>query len=247
MTTVKKNDFVEIEFTGRANNEIFDTTNKEEAKTLGIDVEIKPLIVSVGNQMILKGFDEYLDGKELNKKYTLHLTSEKAFGKRNPQLLRTIPIRVFHEKQTNPVPGMSFQLDDHVAKILSVSGGRVIADFNNPLAGKDLDYEFTIKRLVEDNSEKVNALQDFFFKTRLEFEIKDKKVIFKKPEIKPFLDIFKQKFKDMTGLDFETEEAKPKEDKEKKEEVSEVKLEAPKKLEEKKQDAPRKQERQRKL
>ncbi|MFA5259243.1 MAG: peptidylprolyl isomerase [Candidatus Pacearchaeota archaeon] len=247
MATIKKNDFVEIEFTGRANNEIFDTTNKEEAKTLGIEMEIKPLIASVGNQMIIKGFDDYLEGKELNKKYTLHLIPEKAFGKRNPQLLKTIPIRVFHEKQTNPVPGMTFQLDDHIAKILSVSGGRVIADFNNPLAGKDLEYEFTIKRLVEDDSEKVNALQDFFFKTRLDFEIKDKKVVFKKPEIKPFLDVFKQKFKDMTGLDFETEEAKPKEGNGKKEVVSEVKAEVPKKVEEKKQDAPRKQERQRKL
>lgn len=214
MTALKKNDFIEIEFTGKANNEIFDTTNKEEAKTLGIEADVKPLVVSIGNQMLLKGLDDYLEGKEINKKYTLHLTSEKAFGKRNPQLIRTIPIRVFHEKQTNPVPGMTFQFDNNIAKILSVSGGRVIADFNNPLAGKDLDYEFTVKRLVEDNSEKVNSLQDFFFKTRLEFEIKDKKVIFKKPEIKPFLDVFKQKFKDMTGLDFEVEE-KPKEVKEK--------------------------------
>jgi FKBP-type peptidyl-prolyl cis-trans isomerase SlyD len=260
MATVKKNDFVEIEFTGKANNEIFDTTNKEEAKTLGIEADVKPMVVSVGNQMLLKGFDDYLEGKEVNKKYALHLDSENAFGKRNPQLMRTIPIKVFHEKQTNPVPGMTFQLDDHIAKILSVSGGRVIADFNNPLAGKDLDYEFTIKRLLDDDSEKVNALQDFFFKTRLEFEIKDKKVIFKKSEIKPFLDVFRQKFKDMTGLDFEVEasdfdkqnknkdnyqgrEEKPKEVKT--EEKKEIKTEE--KKQEKEKDNPKKQERQIKL
>jgi len=228
MATIKKNDFIEIEFTGKANNEIFDTTNKEEAKDLGIEADLKPMIISVGNQMLLKAFDDYLEGKEIEKKYTLNLTSEKAFGKRNAGLLRTIPIKVFHEKQTNPVPGMTFQLDNNIAKILSVSGGRVIADFNNPLAGKDIEYVFTIKRIVDDNTEKVNSLQDFFFKTRLEFEIKDKKVIFKKQEIKPFLDVFKQKFKDMTGLDFEVEEVKkeekPKEDKkkiEKKEETNE--------------------------
>jgi len=228
MTTVKKNDFVEIEFTGKANNEIFDTTSKEEAKTLGIETDVKPLVVCVGNQMILKGFDDSLEGKELNKKYMIHLTSQNGFGKRNPQLIRTIPIRVFHEKQTQPVPGMSFQLDDHIAKILSVSGGRVIADFNNPLAGKDLDYEFTIKRIVDDDKEKVNSLQDFFFKVRLDFEIKDKKVIFKKPEIKPFLDVFKEKFKEMTGLDFEVEEVKK--EAPKKEEIKE-KVETTKKTE----------------
>ena len=31
---IKKNDFIEIEFTGKANNEIFDTTNKKEAEQM---------------------------------------------------------------------------------------------------------------------------------------------------------------------------------------------------------------------
>ena len=203
MTTVHKNDFIEIEFTGKSNNEIFDTTDQEKAKSIGLAIDVKPMIISVGNQMLLKGFDDYLDGKELGKKYSLHLTTDKAFGKRNPTLVKIIPIKVFHAQQMNPVPGMTVQLDQYIAKILSVSGGRVSVDFNNPLAGKEIDYDFTIKRIVEDNNEKVNSLQDFFFKMRFDFEIKDKKVIFKKQDIKPFVDLFKQKFKDMTGLDFE--------------------------------------------
>ena len=99
-------------------------------------------------------------------------------------------------------------MDQYLAKILSVSGGRVSVDFNNPLAGKDITYNYTIKRKIDDDKEKINALQDFFFRQRFEFEIKDKKVIFKKPEINPFIDIFKEKFKEMTGLEFEVEEKK---------------------------------------
>jgi FKBP-type peptidyl-prolyl cis-trans isomerase 2 len=205
---IKKNDFVEIEFTGKSNNLVFDTTNKEEAKSIGLDVEVKPLIVSVGNQMLVKGFDEILEGKEINKKYSIHLTPDKAFGKRQPGLVKILPIKVFHQQNMNPVPGMTVQLDNYIAKVLSVSGGRVSVDFNNPLAGKDVDYDFTIKRIVEDNTEKVNALQDFFFKMRFDFEIKDKKVIFKKPEIRPFVDVFKPRFKEITGLDFEVVEEK---------------------------------------
>ena len=208
---IKKNDFIEIEFTGKSNNEIFDTTDKEEAKSIGLDVEVKPMIVSVGNQMLVKGFDELLEGKETGKKYSIHLTPEKAFGKRQPGLVKILPIKVFHQQKMNPAPGMTVQLDDYIAKILSVSGGRVSVDFNNPLAGKEIDYEFTIKRKVDDDAEKINALQDFFFKMRFDYEIKQdensktKKVIFKKQEIKPFIDVFKNKFKDMTGLDFEVE------------------------------------------
>ena len=67
MTTVKKNDFVELEFTGKANNEVFDTTDKEEAKKTGLEVDVKPVIISIGNHMLLKSFDEFLEGKEVNK------------------------------------------------------------------------------------------------------------------------------------------------------------------------------------
>lgn len=210
MEIVKKNDFVEIEFTGKANNEIFDTTHPEEAKSIGLDADIKPVIASVGNEMLLKGLDEALEGKEIGKNYFVHITPEKAFGKRNASLIKTIPIRVFHEKKMNPAPGMVFQLDQNLVKILSVSGGRVIADFNNPLAGKEIDYDFKILRKVEDDKEKINSVQDFFFRQRFEFTIneKDKKIIFKEEKIKPIIDIFKDRFKELLGLDIEVEEKK---------------------------------------
>jgi FKBP-type peptidyl-prolyl cis-trans isomerase 2 len=36
MPTIQKNDFIEIEFTGKANGEVFDTTNPSEAKKLDL-------------------------------------------------------------------------------------------------------------------------------------------------------------------------------------------------------------------
>jgi len=213
---VQKNDFIEIEFTGKANGEVFDTTNKQEAKEIGIDADVKPIIISVGNQMLLKGLDELIEDKEIEKKYTIHLKPEKAFGPRNPKLIRTIPMKAFKEQNMNPVQGMTLQLDNHIAKILSVSGGRVIVDFNNPLAGKEVDYNFKILRKVTDNKEKINSLQDFFFKQRFEFNVneKDKKVIFKDEKIKHFVNMIAEKFKEITGFEFVVEEKK--EEKEKK-------------------------------
>ncbi len=207
---IKKNDFVEIEFTGKANNEIFDTTNKKEAKKMGLQADVKPVVVSVGNQMLLKGFDDSLEGKEIDKKYSIHLLPEQAFGKRNPSLIKTMSMKIFRDKDMNPVQGMTLQLDNYIAKVLSVSGGRVIVDFNNPLAGKEIDYDFKILKKIEDNSKKVNALQDFFFKKRFDFEIKekDKKVIFNEQKIKPLIQMFSPKFKDIIGFEFVVEEKK---------------------------------------
>jgi len=217
METIQKNDFVEIEFTGKANKEVFDTTNKEEAKKMGLEADVKPIRISVGNEMILKAFDEFLEGKEIGKKYSLELAPEKAFGKRNPSMIKTMPIKIFLEKNMHPMPGMTIQLDSYVAKILSVSGGRVIIDFNNPLAGKEIIYDFEVKRKINDEKEKINALQEFFFREKYDFEIKDKKVILenKKPNPKDplgekklnfLIEIYKKKFNEMTGLDFELKE-----------------------------------------
>lgn len=207
MAKIQKNDFIEIEFTGKANDEIFDTTNKKEAEQMNSEIDIKnikPIIVSVGNQMLLKGFDDELEGKEINKKYSIHILPEKAFGKRDPSMIKTIPMRVFKEKNMNPVRGMVLQLDNYVAKVLSVSGGRVIVDFNNPLAGKEIDYDFKIIKKIDNIDDKINSLQDFFFKQRFEFNIneKNKKVIFKDEKIKPLIKMFNQKFKDMIGFEF---------------------------------------------
>jgi len=235
---VQKNDFIEIEFTGKSNNEIFDTTHPEEAKSIGLDADVKPMVISVGNEMLLKGLDDALDGKEIGEKYSVHILPEKGFGKRNASLIKTIPMRIFREKNLNPAPGMVFQLDQHLVRILSVSGGRVIADFNNPLAGKEIDYDFKILRKVDDNKEKINAIQDFFFRQRFEFIIneKDKKIIFKEEKIKPIIDVFKDKFKTLSGFDVEVEEKKQEEKTEDKKEESKEEKKSEEKKEEKTED-----------
>ena len=218
MTKIKKNDFIEIEFTGLANGEIFDTTNKKDAEKMGIEPKnIKPLTISVGNQMILQGLDEDLEGKETGKEYSIHILPEKAFGKRDPSMIKTYGLSHFTKQNITPYPGMALQLDNTIAKVLSVSGGRVTMDFNNPIAGKEVDYKYKINKIITENKEKVNALQDFFFKQRFEFQLKDKKVIFKDDKIKQFIDMIGPKFSEITGLEF-TAEAKKETKKEPKKE-----------------------------
>jgi len=87
--------------------------------------------------MFLKGVDDFLIGKEIGK-YIIELSPEKAFGNRESKLVQMIPMKIFHQHKINPVPGTLFNFDNKVAKILTVSGGRVMVDFNNPLAGKDI-------------------------------------------------------------------------------------------------------------
>jgi len=204
----KKHDFIELEFIGKNinDNEVFDTNIKEEAKKLNPNIkEVKPLVLCIGADMVVKGLDEAIIDKEVGKKYTTKLAPEKAFGKRDGKLIKLVPKRFFIEQKINPMPGMTLALDNSLVKVVSSSGGRVMIDFNNPLAGKDVEYEFTIKRILSDNREKVNSIQSFLFGKEFEFEIDEakKKIIFSELQLMPILNAFKEKFKELIGFDVE--------------------------------------------
>jgi len=66
-------------------------------------------------------------------------------------------MKKFLEQKINPVPGMTVEIDNYTGLIKSVSGGRVLVDLNHPLAGKNVSYEVTIIRKVEDLKEKVEG------------------------------------------------------------------------------------------
>jgi FKBP-type peptidyl-prolyl cis-trans isomerase 2 len=213
----KKGEFIEIEFTGNVKDTgiVFDTNMKKDAEKAKLDVKnIKPFILSIGKEMIVKGFDEDLQGKEIGKEYSLEIKPEKAFGKRNPSLVKMVSLRAFKEQDINPQRGMTLSLDGKIARVLSVSGGRVLIDFNNPLAGKDVVYKYKIKRKVRDKKEKINALQDFFFKKRFDFEIKDKKILFKLPEkdsqLKKFIELLSKSFEKILNMKIQIEVEKKK-------------------------------------
>lgn len=206
--TIQKNDFIEISFTGKipTTNEIFDTNILEDAKSAGFKTEnIKPVTVSVGQKMLPIGFDEDLVGKEPGKTYSVKLSPEKAFGKRNKELVRMIPTKYFHEQQINPERGMQLALDGQLVKVLSSDRGRTLIDFNNPLAGKEVEYSYKINKLVESLEEKIDAMQEFLFKQIFPHEIKDKTLTLTIPkEAEQFVKMFAEKFEEIFGLKLET-------------------------------------------
>lgn len=160
---IQKGDFIEMDFTAKVNNTgiVFDTTLESEAKKHNIynkDVKFKPLVICVGEGQLLKGLDDFLIAKKLGK-YTFSL--ENPFGKKDAKLLRLVSIKEFHKNKIQPVPGLEVELDNHRGIVRTVNGGRVIVDFNHPLASQDITYEIDIKRIVEEESEKVKGVLDF--------------------------------------------------------------------------------------
>jgi FKBP-type peptidyl-prolyl cis-trans isomerase SlyD len=215
---IKKNDFIDLEYIGRVKDtgQIFDTNVREEAKKIGLDIKVKPLLICIGQNMILKAIDEFLIGKEIGKSYALELPPERAFGVRKRELVKTLPLSVFKNQEVSPKIGMVYTFDGLLGKIISSSGGRIIVDFNNPLAGREIIYKLKTKRKVTENKEKVKALMLSFFKKEFEFSIDNKKLIIKaNSEMKKLPEMFKEKFKQILDLELEVLEAEGSKEKEK--------------------------------
>lgn len=175
---MKKGDFVELEYTGKVKdmNIVFDTTSEKEAKENNIHdarASYGPIIICIGQKHVIKGLDEELEGKEPEKKYHIELSPEKGFGKKNAKLIQLVATSKFIKQKINPMPGLQVNIDDMMGMIRTVSGGRTLVDFNHPLAGKELIYDFKINKIVKDDEEKLKAL------LKLQFNLKDAKVAIK--------------------------------------------------------------------
>jgi FKBP-type peptidyl-prolyl cis-trans isomerase 2 len=163
MTTIKKNDFVEVEYTGKLkeDNFVFDTTSEKTAKENGIHnprSHYGPTVVCIGQGQLLKGLDEKMEGKEIGKEYDFVLTPEEGFGKKSAQLLKLIPLNAFKKGDFFPEVGMQVDIDGQMGIVKTVSGGRVIVDFNHPLSSKELEYKIKANKLIIDDVEKVKTM-----------------------------------------------------------------------------------------
>lgn len=152
-------DFIEVDYTGTlADGTIFDTTLERVAHTIpghNHGAVFKAAVVCVGEKQLLPGLDEAFVGKEVGKEYTVHLSTEKAFGKRDIKKVRLIPMSTFKEHKVAPQVGLSLDVDGERGVVSRVAGGRVLVNFNHPLAGVDVVYTFTIKRKIVEPSEQI--------------------------------------------------------------------------------------------
>ena len=178
---IKKNDFVEIEYTGRLKEEniIFDTTSEKTAKEsnmLNENTDYGPVTVCIGHEQVLRGIDDALIGKEAGKEYKIDLKPGQAFGNKDAKLIQLIPTGRFRQQKIQPMPGLQVNIDGVFGIIKTVSGGRTLVDFNHPLAGKELSYKVKINRKVDDKKEQlIGYLKLVLAAKELEAEITDNK------------------------------------------------------------------------
>ncbi len=162
---IKEGDFVLIDYIGKVKDsgEVFDTTIEEEAKKADIYNErtkYGPMLVIVGERWVVEGLDKSLLNKKEGEEYIVEVPPEEGFGRRDSKKIVTTTIRKLRKAgyEGDLAPGVVLNVNGAPAIVRAVVSGRVMLDFNPPLAGKTLVYNVWIRKVIRDRKEKIVSL-----------------------------------------------------------------------------------------
>ena len=165
---VQEGDFVLVKLTGKTQKgNVFRVSSEEDAKKAGMYEEEKaqqgyytPEFVIVGKQGFLnEGLTETIQEMNYFEKKSVRIPPTKAFGKRDPQKIERISIGKFRKlnEGKNPEIGQDFTNKKGQRGVVSkIVQGRVIVDYNHPLAGQSIDYNLEIVDKIEGFDEKIH-------------------------------------------------------------------------------------------
>lgn len=138
MSKVKANDTVLVHYTGKlSSGEVFDDSTGRD-----------PLQVSLGQGMLIPGFENALIDMEVNEKKTVNIPAADAYGEHRPELVQQVPMDQL-PAEIKPEVGMQLvsQTPDgqQIPLIVTdVEEAHITVDANAPLAGKDLIFDLEL-------------------------------------------------------------------------------------------------------
>jgi len=161
--TLKQGDLLLVEYTliDRESGKVVETTSEAVAKEAGIYSEESrygPRLVVIGSGELPPGLEETLANLHEGEEVEIVLPPEKAFGRRDPSRVRILSARELSSRGVVPRVGMTVEVRGERGVVLSVGSGRVIVDFNHPLAGREVVCKAKLVKVLKEIGEKVKGL-----------------------------------------------------------------------------------------
>jgi peptidylprolyl isomerase len=140
-------DRVTVDYTGMfENGTVFDSSKNDQ-----------PLTFTLGNSSVISGFQDAVIGMAVTDQKTVTIPFQQAYGPYRPDLVRTVP-RIGPLANKTFTVGQLFAITRNsdqavsVVRILNETPDNVTWDANNPLAGLNLTYRFTVTDINRKNS-----------------------------------------------------------------------------------------------
>ncbi len=155
---------IDYDLFNASNDKLIETTKEDSAKEHEIHDETKtyiPMITIVGDGRLIPGFEEHLTEAKVNEEYKFEIEPEKAYGERDANQIDTISQNVLLRSVRDPNTlgiGSPVEIGGKTGILQFMSAGRARIDYNHPLAGVTLRYNYEIVKVVEDREEKIKTL-----------------------------------------------------------------------------------------
>ena len=112
----------------------------------------EPLEFEVGAGMMIKGFDDAVNGMAIGEKVTVNIGAEEAYGPRNKELIYQVPSEQLPES-LEPKIGQVLSMQhpdgqDVPVTVVDITEKHVAIDANHQLAGKDLVFDIELVEIV---------------------------------------------------------------------------------------------------
>jgi FKBP-type peptidyl-prolyl cis-trans isomerase SlyD len=163
-------DFIRLDYTARTveGGRLVDTTDADVAEEAEVeaDQEFGPRTIVLGEGHIFDSVEADIVGKEVGEAGDVVVPASEAFGEYDDEEVRTVSKDKIPEDDR--YPGAQVQVDGQQGFVETIIGGRARVDFNHPLAGEDIEYEYEVVEEVEDREAKAQGLIEMLLDMELE-------------------------------------------------------------------------------
>jgi FKBP-type peptidyl-prolyl cis-trans isomerase SlyD len=178
-TGIQDGDFVRLAYTARTVEEgdLVDTTDEAVAEEADVDTEgqsFEPRVIVIGANQIFEQVESALIGGAVGDEGEVVVPAADAFGEYDEDDVRTISAERIPEDDR--YPGAHVDVDGEHGHVTTIIGGRARVDFNHPLAGEDVEYEYEILDVVEDRLEQAQSLVSSYVDADLDMRIETDEV-----------------------------------------------------------------------
>ncbi|MFB6118660.1 peptidylprolyl isomerase [Halosegnis sp.] len=177
-TGLQDGDFIRIAYTARTveGGQLVDTTDEEVAEEEGVADQgtFEPRVLVLGEGHLFEAVEADIRGKEPGESGSVTVPASEAFGEYDESEVRTVSADKIPEDSMRP--GAQVEIDGEQGYLETIVGGRARVDFNHPLAGEDVEYEYEILDEVTDQLERAKGLFDMFLDLDLEMHIEEEEV-----------------------------------------------------------------------
>jgi FKBP-type peptidyl-prolyl cis-trans isomerase SlyD len=177
-TGLQDGDFIELAYTARTveGEQLVDTTDEEVAEEEGVADQgtFEPRTIVLGEGHLFEAVEEDIRGTEVGGEGSVTVPAVEAFGEYDEGEVRTVSADKIPEDSMRP--GAQVEIDGEQGFLETIVGGRARVDFNHPLAGEDVEYDYEVLGEVEGELERAEGLFDMFLELDLDMHIEEEEV-----------------------------------------------------------------------